>query len=273
MLEDDTGRDRRFAAGVAHVEALDPPRWVVEAEQLLQCLELSAQVRTAGNPLLERELRVVHRHRDPPRPLATHIAAYRDLPAGLIAERPFQHLDPIDRVAEQDLVRNRAFPAFAREVVLWEERAQQLTLTGVAAVRRPQRARAETLPVADDEQLDHRDSFTCTRRSDVNVSLRSRDVLTGLDSPEVRDLIAIARGKLELQPARRRFHSTYQLADHLLALALQEHDGVAYVFAIRRFVNQADAGSGTALDLVLQAGPGAVLEVRIFALANAKQLL
>ena len=39
---------------------------------------------------------------------------------------------------------------------------------------------------------------------------------------------------------------------------------------VRRFVSQADAGSGTAFDLVLQTGPGAVLEERILTLANAK---
>ena len=43
-----------------------------------------------------------------------------------------------------------------------------------------------------------------------------------------------------------------------------------HVPAVRRFVNQSDARGGAAVDLVLQAGSGAVLEERILALADAE---
>ena len=273
VLEDDTGGDRRFAAGVAHVEALDPPWRFVESEQFLQRVELPAQVRAAGDALLQRELGVVHRHRYPSGSVATHVASNRNPPAGLLAERLLQHLGSLRRVAEQDLVGDRTFAARARQVVLGKEGTQQLVLAGVAAVRRLQRARTEVLSVADDEQLDHRDAFACACRDDIHVSPDAGDVLPGLHPPQICNLIAVTRGELEFQRPRCRFHAVHQLVDHLLALALEKHDGVTHVFAVCRLVDQADTWSGAALDLVLQTGPGAVLEERVLALADTKQLL
>ena len=140
-----------LAAGMAHVEALDSCRRMLQVEELAQRIELPAQVHPTCDPLLQRQLRVVDRHRNPAGPVATHVAADPDPAARLLPDGLFQHVEPRDGVTEQDLVGNRAFPPRAREVVLREERAQQLLLVSVRTVCRAQRARPQALPVADDE--------------------------------------------------------------------------------------------------------------------------
>ena len=104
-------------------------------------------------------------------------------------------------MTEQNFVRNGSFSPGTREVVLREKRVQQFTFTGVCTVRKPHGARSEALPVADDEKFDYGNPSPCACRDNVNVSLRSRHVLPGLNLPEVRDLVSVASGALELERA------------------------------------------------------------------------
>ena len=93
LVENDTGRDGGFASGMTHVEALYSCGHLLQIEQLLQRIELSAQVRTTGNTLLQCELGVVGRHRDPSSPITTYVAANPDLSPCLFPNGSFQHIE------------------------------------------------------------------------------------------------------------------------------------------------------------------------------------
>ncbi len=94
-----------------------------------------------------------------------------------------------------------------------------------------------------------------------------------LDALERTQLIANLRGALELQLRGRLFHPRLQLCVHFAAAAFKHLHRGAQVFGVKLFGDEADAGRRAASDLVLQAGPAAVGEERIPAIADAKQLL
>ena len=87
------------------------------------------------------------------------------------------------------------------------------------------------------------------------------------------DLVAKARGALELHLFAGGVHLHFELIDELLALARQEHHGVLHVLVVILLVDVEDARARAALDLVLQTRSGAVLERGITARAQVEVLV
>ena len=99
------------------------------------------------------------------------------------------------------------------------------------------------------------------------------DDLLRLDDLEIGQLVAQARRVFELQVGSRALHAPAQLLLHLVVAPFQHLDGRSRIARVGLLGNQPDAGAGAALDLVLQAGPRAIGEVRVLAIAKAEQLL
>ena len=99
------------------------------------------------------------------------------------------------------------------------------------------------------------------------------DVLARLDLGQRLDAVAQARGALEVQRVARRAHLQHQAVLDLAALAGQEVARLAHQLAVVRFRDALHAGRGAALDLVLQAGPGAHREHAVAAIAQQEGAL
>ena len=132
---------------------------------------------------------------------------------------------------------------------------------------------AEAVAVAHDEQLHDADTVPRARRNHVDIPLCAADVLALLYPAQADNLIPVTPGRLVVPTLGRSFHTRDELFDHRFALALQEHDGMAHIVRVTRLVHQPHTRRGAALDLVLQAGPGAVAEKAALALAHHEELL
>ena len=193
-----------------------------------------------------------------------------DPPAAAPGEGIRNRLEVVDVTVENDALRNRPV---AGEIVLGEERLQDLLFARSADVLRHARARPQILAVADLEHLDDRDPLLRAYRHDVDVPLRTVDVLALLHPPEAGDLVPVAGCELVVQTPRCGVHPCDEVFDHRLAPAFEEHRGVTDVVGVVGLVDEADARGAAAIDLVLKAGARPVAEEHVRALANSKELL
>ncbi len=90
---------------------------------------------------------------------------------------------------------------------------------------------------------------------------------------ERAELIADLRRALELQLRGGLFHALLQLRVHFAAAAFEHLDGRLQVLRVELLGDEPDAGRRTAPDLMLQAGPAAVGEERVPAVADLEELL
>ncbi len=93
------------------------------------------------------------------------------------------------------------------------------------------------------------------------------------NAPQGFDAIAHLCRLFEIQTGGVAFHQFDLLVDQLVALAVEKQLRLLDLALITFPVGMADAGSGTAFDLVLQAGAGAVGHRRIFAIAQLEHAL
>ena len=111
-------------------------------------------------------------------------------------------------------------------------------------------------------------------REDVHILVIHR--LDGLLVQHARqrlDLVAHLGRLLKFELVGTRHHARLQRLQQLLRFAAQQRLGMLHVGGIGLRRNQVHAGPGAALDLVQQAGPGAVGKHRVFAGAQPKDLL
>ena len=87
------------------------------------------------------------------------------------------------------------------------------------------------------------------------------------------ELVPDLASRLEAQCLRMFQHLRLQRLHHLLLLAKQETFRIDHVARIVLRRDMTDTRSRTPLDLVQQAGPGTIVEYRVFAGAKAKDLL
>ena len=99
------------------------------------------------------------------------------------------------------------------------------------------------------------------------------DDLLRLNRPELRQLIARARSLLEVQLLGGGFHAPGKFELHFVIAPLQHLDRRVDVARVALRRDQSDAGRRAALDLILQAGSGAVIEIGVIAIAHAEQPL
>ena len=93
------------------------------------------------------------------------------------------------------------------------------------------------------------------------------------DFGERRNLVAQLGRQLKLKQAGMVLHFALELGDDLLRLAAQKTLGVSNILRVIFSADMAYAGRRAALDLVEQAGPGAVVKDRVFAVTQAKNFL
>ena len=117
---------------------------------------------------------------------------------------------------------------------------------------------AEVLAGAQEEDLDADLPAFGMRREDVGlVDRRQADRLVRGDVGQGADAVAQDGGALELQIGRSLLHALRQGLLDLAIAAPQETADVLDDGVVLGLLDSADAGRGAALDLELQAGPGA----------------
>ena len=169
------------------------------------------------------------------------------------------------RVDEQ--LRRRA----AFEIVLAHERGGEIAHIGS---RRRMRKEA---PVSEIDAAAHRDHHHGTDPAidrgtdDVEIALPADLLTLGLQPTQRRDLLAQPRRGLEIQRLGRRLHLADQPVDELLVAAFEQFHRILHVARIVRLADEADTGRRASLDLVLQAGPRAVLEEAVATVAQLEQ--
>jgi hypothetical protein len=112
------------------------------------------------------------------------------------------------------------------------------------------------------------------RADDVLIDGAHRlDLLAHERALHVADLVAVVGGELVLPVLRGLVHARLQRLDQLLALALQEQHGLVHRARVGLAVDLEDARPRAALDLVLQAGPRAVVQDVVVTRAQAEVLV
>ncbi len=101
----------------------------------------------------------------------------------------------------------------------------------------------------------------------------ARDRLCRLDLPEHLDLVAQARRLLELELRRGFVHAPRQVVDDFVVAPVEHLGGVGDVLCVPLRRDEAHAGCGAAINLVLQTGTRAVGEKRVLAGPQPEQLL
>ena len=107
---------------------------------------------------------------------------------------------------------------------------------------------------------------------DVAIALRGHDLLC-LHLLERGELIAQRRGAFVLEVVGGLLHGAREFAVHLVVAALENLDGRRDIARIVLARNELHAGRRASADLVLQAGPAAVLEEGVAAVPDAEDLL
>ena len=262
-------RDRRLAARVADVEALEAARRLGQVERLRERLELALVRRARLITELRAVARVRHGHLDEARAIAAH--ARLDL-----------HLVP--RLARQELgERRRLWHGAAHEnflgrvaaaVVLEQERADDLVLVRPALRHlREVVAGAERTAAAEEHDRDTRNAVVLGKADRVEVAARARHELLRLHVLELRELIAVLRSALEVELRRRLLHPLAEPFGDDVAAPLEEQHRVLEVARVVLLRDQPNTRRAAALDLVLEARPAPVLEVAVLAAPELEQLL
>ncbi len=106
---------------------------------------------------------------------------------------------------------------------------------------------------------------------DIRIMIRAggHDLLR-LDDLELRQLVAQLRGLLEIQARGCGLHAPAEILADLIVAPFQHLDRGAHIASVVLLGDQTHARRGTSLDLVLQAGPRAVREIGVVAIADAK---
>ena len=117
------------------------------------------------------------------------------------------------------------------------------------------------------------DTFTLSQGKDVRIATFCIHELALLELTQMLNLIAQAGGILEGQAATGGFHGLGQLRRNLFATPCQAHHGVFQVTAVGCLTDISYTRCTAALDLVLQARPGAMGEDAILAVADTKDFL
>ena len=160
------------------------------------------------------------------------------------------------RVAQEDQPRRRALA-----VELAEEGLEQLGRPGLLGVARIVRSIAVVATVAVEEHLHAGLPAVLRERHHVGIVDRADvDALARGDVGERLEAVADRRRLLELERLGRRRHPGLQLGPDLVAAAGEEGLGLLEQERVVGRRDAADARRRAALDLILQAGPGAVLE-------------
>ncbi|MNN33063.1 hypothetical protein D3C81_1468010 [compost metagenome] len=120
----------------------------------------------------------------------------------------------------------------------------------------------------------HAGAAGADHRSDhIHVAGATFHALLVLHPTQQRDLVTQLGGTLEVEGGGGRLHGATQFVGQHIAAPLEEQHRTTHVLGVLLAVDQADARPLAALDLVLQAWPGAIPEIAVLALAHLEGLL
>src|SRR5690606_30532389 len=108
---------------------------------------------------------------------------------------------------------------------------------------------------------------------DIGIATFTIDRLLFLHVAQVINLITIGRGFLEFEAGRRLLHGVHQIMNNRRILTFQKHGRTANVLLIFLWSYKLYARRGTAVDLVLQAGPVSVPEIAFITGSYSENLL
>ena len=247
------GADRRAALDVAVVVDFDALGRPVEAEHARHALEQLALGAALGHAPRQRLAGVERGLVERVLLVAALGMADLDLVARRHGERAFEQLAFDDVVAGQDQLGRRT-----RFVELADEGRQHRRLVELADMGREVGAVAEILAGAQEEHFYADLPALAMGGEDVGFVDRGQgDRLVRLDVGQRADAVAQHRGALELEVGRGLVHALRQRLLDLAVAAAQKAAHLVDDGVVLGLVDAADAGRRAALDLVLQAGPGA----------------
>ena len=126
---------------------------------------------------------------------------------------------------------------------------------------------------ADEQSLNAGLASGIDHGEQIHVAVGGLDVLLLLHPLQLGDLVPIACGAFKIQPFGGALHVPLERLQDLAAAPFQKQHAQGDVAPVGLPVDEADAGCAATLDLMLQAGPGTVLEEAVIALPQAEQLL
>ena len=266
---DDHAADRVRAGDVRIVVDLDPPGGTIEAEGLSQGRQQLALGGGVGEPPGQGLLGVALGVVDEVLPLAAARAVDLHTVLDPARQRGGHQLRILDEVAGQDRARRRLVV-----VELSDERAEHLVGRHGPVGLREIGPVAPVLEIPEEEHLDAELAGLLVEGEHVGLlDALGVDALHALDRRERRDPVAEAGGTLELHRFGRRLHLGAHPVLHGVRLAGQEGAGRIRHGGVILRGDLARAGTGAALDLEEQAGPGAVLVVAVGAGAQQEGAL
>ena len=167
-----------------------------------------------------------------------------------------------DQRSRLDVVAQKYLPG--RQLVgveLGHEGGEDLGDGRVPLVAREIGAVAVVLTAAEEEHLDADLARLARRGDDIGVAHGAGiDALARLDLRQGTDAVAVEGGGLELERGAGFLHAHRQPVLHVPAPALEKRAGFVDQGSVVLSPDAADARRCAALDLVLQAGPGAAVE-------------
>src|SRR5262249_687770 len=234
-------RDRRLAHRVADVEALDALRAVGQPQRFAERREPGPLRALLREPSLERLPRVFARHLEPgaPVPGRARDDAHRLL--RVVAQAGLE-LDGVELLARDDERRYRPL-----QVMLRDERGDDLPGFALFRVLPRKTAVGELQPAADHHQVDARDAFLADRGDDVHVDVVAGICVLALAHFRERlDLVAVDRGLFVSLVVRRALHSVLQALQRRVAAPLEVELRALHVLGVGGRRDQTDAGRGAA---------------------------
>ena len=272
FVEDDGGGDGFPAGGVADVVAFEPGGDFFQFQGALQEQQAAADVLPAGEQGFEGLARVGAGHFQPAGAMAAHPGGEFHLAFGDVTQRGFDLFRFGGQFGHDHLARHEACLA-AGEVHLGDEGGDDVG----GVLREPELGemafRIDDAPCPHVDDVDAGVGLVEFGGDDVGVAALVGDDLLVLDAAQSGDAVADDGGLLELFAGGGGFHVFCQLGEQPVALAFEEQLRIAHLFGVFLLRDEADAGRGAALDLVLQAGPGAVAVIAVLALAHLEDLL
>ncbi len=269
--EHHTGGDGSLAAGVADVEAFQAHRWLVELQRFGQCVEACRQMLTIGQARAQRLFGVGQRQLLPACPRRAYPMGDGQLDATQLGDGIDQRGEILVYRIDDQLAGQVAFRS--PQVVLLQKGLQHLADAFLNGNLRKEVLAAQHSPTTHGDQMHASAAWADRRGDDVDIARTPFHALLVLHAAQDADLVTDLGGALEIQIRRRLFHVARQLLRQCIAATLKEHHRVTHIFGVLFGVDQLHAWRLAALDLVLQAGPGAVAEIAVLALPHEEGLL
>ena len=257
---------------MADVEAFEPRGDLFQFQRALQEEQTAADVLPAGEQGFERLARVGAGHFQPPGAMAAHAGGQFYLAFRHVTQGGFDFFGFLGQFGHDYLAGHEGRLA-AGEVDLGDEGGDDFGGVLREAVLGEMAFRIDDPSCPDVDHVYAGVGLVEFRRDDVGIAALVGHGLLVLDAPQGGNAVAYDGGFLKLFARGGGFHVSGEFVEEPVALAFEEQLRVVDLSGVVLLRDEADAGRGAALDLVLQAGPGAVAVIAVLALAHLEDFL